>query len=178
MVHILLLDIYKCLKTKRLSESCQKWLSETMETISFSVAENFVSINFTLFFKKEGKNRIFVFWTFIYLQQSCNKKSQRKTGQTRWACIVRFFNEHCEICERTFFRWHLCSRFACFFWKNRKRKSVTKVKLFRVFPKNMQIASLFIQEISVKIDLMAHCCANTARWRRTGSHVRSALEAP
>jgi predicted nucleic acid-binding Zn ribbon protein len=118
------------------------------------------------------------------LQQSCNKKSQRKTGPKRWACIVRFFNEHCEICEQTFFRWHLCSQICMFFWKNRKRESVTKMKLFRVFPKNMQIASeflfIYLSNLCYKRFNGASLCDYSemerdlkARWRRLGS----ALEA-
>jgi hypothetical protein len=62
---------------KSLLESCQKRRGETMETISFSIAENFVSIIFSLFRKKGMKNTKIDFWTFLKINKTVNIKIAR-----------------------------------------------------------------------------------------------------
>jgi hypothetical protein len=74
---------------KSLSESCQKRRGETMETISFSVGENFVSIIFSLFRKKGTKNGKIDFWTFFKINKTVNIKIARISSLVSSACLVQ-----------------------------------------------------------------------------------------
>jgi hypothetical protein len=59
-----------------------------METIRFSMGENFVSINFSLFRKKGTKNGKIDFWTFLKINKTINRKIARNLRDTLSPYIV------------------------------------------------------------------------------------------
>ena len=115
---------------KSLSESCQKSGGETMETIRISTGENFVSIIFSLFQKKETKNGKIDFWTFLKINKTINIKIANKSQWRLSSFYVTILQVCYKFCDWLFVRWHLCSKTCKLCDKYRSRMSVTELKQY------------------------------------------------